>query len=118
MLLIDDSPAARRVIARRLQGAGFEVHEVGSAAEARSIELGGFSCAVVDVELADGDGPTLAVELHAKRADLPVAFFTASSASDVRERARGRGPVFTKPDMGPLLAWAKGACGVQPPPTK
>jgi len=114
VLLVDDSPAARRAIARRLQAAGFEVREVGSATDARSIDLGPFACAVVDVELADGDGPSLAVELHAKRPELPVAFFTASSSPDVHERAKGQGPVFTKPNLDPLLAWAKG----QPPPTK
>lgn len=114
LLLIDDSPAARRVIAKRLQAAGFDVTEVGSAAEARSLDLGPFACAVVDVELADGDGPSLAVELHAKRPELPVAFFTATPTPAVHERARGHGPVFTKPDLDPLLAWARS----QPPPTK
>jgi CheY-like chemotaxis protein len=114
VLLIDDSPAARHVIAGRLRAAGFDVTEVASAADARSIDLAAFACAVVDVELADGDGPSLAVELHAKRADLPVAFFTASSSPDVHTRAKGHGPVFTKPNLDPLLEWAKG----QPPPTK
>lgn len=114
VLLIDDSPAARHAIAKRLKAAGFEVHEMGSAAEARAADLGPFACAVVDVELADGDGPSLAVELHAKRPELPVAFFTASSSPDVHERAKGQGPVFTKPNLDPLLAWAQS----QPPPTK
>ena len=114
VLLVDDSPAARRAIAKRLQAAGFDVTEMGSVAEARAADLGAFACAVVDVELADGDGPALAVELHARRADLPVAFFTASSSPDVHTRAKGQGPVFTKPNLDPLLEWAKG----QPPPTK
>lgn len=114
VLLVDDSPAARHVIAKRLQAAGFDVTEMASAAEARAADLRAFTCAVVDVELLDGDGPTLAVELHAKRPDLPVAFFTASSSPDVHTRAQGQGPVFTKPNLDPLLAWAKG----QPPPTK
>jgi CheY-like chemotaxis protein len=114
VLLIDDSAAARRVIAKRFQAAGFDVTEVGSAAEARTLDLALFACAVVDVELADGDGPSLAVELHAKRPELPVAFFTASSSPDVHVRAKGQGPVFTKPNLDPLLAWARS----QPPPTK
>ena len=114
VLLVDDSPAARRAIAKRLQAAGFDVQEVGSATDARTLDLDPFACAVVDVELADGDGPSLAVELHATRPGLPVAFFTASSSPDVRERAKGQGPVFTKPNLDPLLAWAQS----QPPPTK
>ena len=112
VLLIDDSPAARHVIAKRLQAAGFDVTELGTAADARTIDLTPFACAVVDVELADGDGPSLAVELHAKRADLPVAFFTATPSPDVHSRAQGQGPVFTKPNLDPLLVWAKGASSV------
>jgi CheY-like chemotaxis protein len=114
VLLVDDSPAARHAISKRLRAAGFDVHEVASATAARTLDLGPFVCAVVDVELADGDGPSLAVELHAKRPDLPVAFFTATSTPDVHARAKGQGPVFTKPDFEPLLEWAK----TQPPPTK
>jgi DNA-binding response OmpR family regulator len=112
VLLVDDSPAARRAIAKRLQAAGFDVREVGSVADARTLDLDPFACAVVDVELADGDGPSLAVELHAKRPELPIAFFTATSSPDVKERATGHGPVFTKPDLDPLLEWAKGASSV------
>jgi DNA-binding response OmpR family regulator len=118
VLLVDDSPAARHAIAKRLQAAGFDVREVGSAADARTLDLDPFACAVVDVELADGDGPSLAVELHAKRPELPVAFFTASPSPEVELRAQGQGPVFTKPDLDPLLAWAKSAYSTQPPPTK
>jgi len=118
VLLVDDSPAARHAIAKRLKAAGFDVLEAGSAADARTVDLAPFACAVVDVELGDGDGPTLAVELHAKRPDLPVAFFTATSTPDVHERAKGQGPVFTKPNMDPLLAWAKKESRTQPPPTK
>jgi two-component system cell cycle sensor histidine kinase/response regulator CckA len=119
VLLVDDSPAARHAIAKRLQAAGFDVHEVGSATDARTLDLDPFACAVVDVELADGDGPSLAVELHAKRPELPVAFFTSSSSPDVHERAHGQGPVFTKPNLDPLLAWAKReSYSTQPPPTK
>ncbi len=108
VLLVDDSPAARHAIAKRLKAAGFEVREMASVAEARAADLGPFACAVVDVELADGDGPALAVELHAKRPELPVAFFTASSSPQVHERAKGQGPVFTKPNLDPLLEWARG----------
>jgi CheY-like chemotaxis protein len=119
VLLVDDSPAARHAIAKRLKAAGFDVHEAGSAADARTVDLAPFVCAVVDVELGDGDGPSLAVELHAKRPDLPVAFFTATSTPDVHERAKGQGPVFTKPNLDPLLEWAKReSVGTQPPPTK
>ena len=115
ILLVDDSQVARRAVAQRLRAAGFEVHEAASAAEARAVPLAGLACAIVDVELDDGDGPSLAAELHTNRPGLPLAFFTAGASTELVDRSRAYGPVFTKPDLEPLLAWVRGA---QPPPTK
>jgi DNA-binding NtrC family response regulator len=117
VLLVDDCSVARRVLARRLTTEGFAVQEAASVADARSAaDAGAFACAIFDLELADGDGAALAESLVGRRASLPVAFFTAGAALAVRDRARAQGPVFDKPDVEAIIAWATRA--VQPPPTK
>jgi DNA-binding response OmpR family regulator len=116
VLLVDDSAVARHAVARRLVAEGFVVHEAGSAAEARAVTLSGLDCAILDVELPDGDGPSLAAELRAARPGLPIAFFTAGAAPDLVKLSQAHGPVFTKPALDPLVAWAHAPS--QPPPTK
>jgi len=119
VLLVDDSPLVRRVLARRLAEEGFDVLEESLASAARRADTASLACAIVDLELADGDGPDLARALVADRASLPIAFFTAGAPSTVLERARALGPVFTKPDLEAIVAWVKRAAAEpQPPPTK
>jgi DNA-binding response OmpR family regulator len=119
ILLVDDSPVARRVLTQRLVAEGFEVCEAASLATARRMDLSQVACAIVDLELADGDGTDLARILVEKRPALPIAFFTMGTAPSLVEGARGRGAVFLKPDMNPLVAWAKRVLRPsQPPPTK
>ncbi len=78
-----------------------------------------FDCAILDLELSDGDGTDLAAILASRRPSLPVAFFTTGATPSLVENARGRGPVFLKPDVGPVVAWAKRTQRPsQPPPTK
>jgi DNA-binding NtrC family response regulator len=114
VLLVDDSPVVRRVLAHRLQGEGFDVREESSAAAARALDTSGVACVVIDIELSDGSGIELGAELLARHPKLPVAFYTASGDSGAVESARTYGPVFVKPDLEALASWVKG----QPPPTK
>ena len=122
VLLVDDSPVALRALASRLALEGFEVREAGSLQSARSLDapaLARVGCAVIDLELADGDGTDLAQALVSRRPMLPVAFFTTGATPSLVESARARGPVFLKPDLAPVVAWVKRALRPsQPPPTK
>ncbi len=119
VLLVDDSPVARRVLTQRLVAEGFEVCEAPSLAIARKMEVSLLACAIIDLELADGDGTDLAKIFAEKRPSLPIAFFTMGTAPSLVEGARGRGAVFLKPDLNPLVAWVKRAMRPsQPPPTK
>ena len=97
VLLVDDSAVARRVLARRLEAEGFLVCEASSMATARKVDCASLGCAIVDLELADGDGTDLARNLLEKRPALPIAFFTMGTAPSLVEGARARGPVFLKP---------------------
>jgi CheY-like chemotaxis protein len=130
VLLVDDSPVAQHVLAGRLRAAGFEVRLESSVAGARrSVAMGGAMggastccCAVVDLELPDGDGVALAEALQVTHSALPVAFFTAGAEPALMNRARARGPVFAKPNADAVVAWAmatrRADPGSQPPPTK
>jgi DNA-binding response OmpR family regulator len=108
LLLVDDSAVARHAIARRLTAEGFQVREAGSAAEARAVPLDGLAGAIIDVELLDGDGPSLAAELRGAQPSLPIAFFTAGASQELVARSQTFGPVLQKPALDPLVAWARG----------
>jgi CheY-like chemotaxis protein len=116
VLLVDDSPVVRRAVARRLEAEGFRVHEESSAAGAGSADASVLTCAIFDIELTDGTGTELAASLLGKRPSLPIAFFTAGAPTSLLERARAYGPVYRKPDVDGIVAWA--ARAAQPPPTK
>jgi two-component system response regulator RegA len=112
VLLVDDSPLVRRLLSKRLVAEGFAVREEGTAAKARALDPAGLVCAVVDLELADGDGPDLAAVLLARKPTLPLAFFTATASSALVERARAHGPVFAKSkptDVDSIVEWVKRA---------
>jgi DNA-binding response OmpR family regulator len=107
------------VLARRLEAEGFQVSEAASMGAARKVDFASLGCAIIDLELPDGDGTDLARALLGKRPALPVAFFTMGTAPSLVEGARARGPVFLKPDMSPVVAWVKRTTRPsQPPPTK
>ena len=122
VLLVDDSPVARRVLAERLTAEGCAVREEGSVHGGRGLDamaLAGLACAVLELDLGDGDGADLAASLLAKRPSLPIAFFTAGATPSLVESARARGPVFRTPDLHALIAWVKRTQRPSyPPPTK
>jgi DNA-binding NarL/FixJ family response regulator len=65
--------------------------------------------ALLDLDLGDGDGDDVARALHARRPDLPVAFFSASTSAELVDRARAIGPVFAKPgELDAAVAWVRG----------
>jgi CheY-like chemotaxis protein len=119
LLLVDDSPVARRAVARRLEADGFDVREEGSASAAATVDAAQIDAAVIDIELPDGSGIDLAAALRSRVPALPVAFFTATASAAVIAQARPHGEVFAKPDLDQLVAWARRVAGpTQPPPTK
>jgi two-component system, OmpR family, response regulator len=119
VLLVDDSAVVRRVLARRLEAEGFQVSEAPSMGAARKVDFATLGCAILDLELPDGDGTDLARLLVERRPGLAIAFFTMGTAPSLVEGARARGPVFVKPDLNPVVAWVRRTTRPsQPPPTK
>jgi CheY-like chemotaxis protein len=108
VLVVDDSALARRALSKALGAAGLAVHEESSVAAGASVDLGEMACAVLDLELEDGDGTEIATKLRASDPKFPIAFFSAGATPDVVEKARALGPVFSKSDGLPdAVAWAR-----------
>jgi two-component system response regulator RegA len=119
VLVVDDCTLVRRTLASRFSNDGLEVREAGSFHAARAIDCESLACAVLDLQLGDGDGTDLAAALLRKRPTLPIAFFTGGSVPALVESARCRGPVFLKNDANSLFAWVRRTVRPsQPPPTK
>lgn len=90
VLLVDDDPAVRGVMAAQLSDLGYAVLEAGDAAEALAwLGRGAPIDAVLsDVAMPGTDGVTLAAELRRQRPGLPVLFMTGHA-----DRARLVGEV-------------------------
>jgi len=92
VLLVDDSPFFRNMLAPVLQAAGFEVVTAGSGAEALAHIDGGRTVDVVitDIEMPEMDGFafTQALRQHPRGAELPV--IGLSSIVSAEAIARGR----------------------------
>ncbi len=77
VLIVDDEPIVRDVVARYLKREGYETLEAGDGVAARSlIESGAPSLVVLDVMLPGTDGLTLCRWIRG-RGDLPVIMLTA-----------------------------------------
>ncbi|MCY9784733.1 response regulator transcription factor [Nocardiopsis sp. EMB25] len=88
VLVVDDEPNIRELLAASLELDGFTAVRAGDAAGAReSAREHGPALAVVDVMLPDGDGFALAADLRAEHPDLPVLFLTARDS--VTDRVAG-----------------------------
>ncbi|MFN2564203.1 MAG: ATP-binding protein [Gemmatimonadaceae bacterium] len=73
VLVVEDEPAAARVLEIMLQRAGYAVAAVGSLADARrALESLHPSAVLLDVQLPDGSGLELAEELAARPTKIPV----------------------------------------------
>jgi DNA-binding response OmpR family regulator len=105
VLVADDSPLVRDIVAKRVAAAGLEAWPCESVVTARAAPAEDIACALLDLDLGDGKGTDVAVFLRAARPDLPIAFFSGS-APELAAGALSFGPVFVKPDeLDEAIAW-------------
>ena len=94
-LVVDDSRAMRRIIARYLQDLGFEVHEAASGVEALVLaeKLEGLKLVLLDWNMPEMDGRALLQRLREdpKHADLPIMMVTTESEMEQVEVALNAG---------------------------
>ena len=90
-LVVDDSRAMRRIIARYLQDLGFEVHEAASGLEAlvSAPKIPGLQLILLDWNMPEMDGRTLLERLRQDPdyADIPIMMVTTESEMEQVEVA-------------------------------
>jgi DNA-binding response OmpR family regulator len=109
ILVVEDEPLVRDLVALNLQHAGYDVETAATFADglAQLSERGRFALAIVDVMLPGGDGMELVRRARAARVDIPILMLTArgESTAKVRGLDAGADDYVTKPfDVSELLA--------------
>lgn len=116
LLLVEDDPLMRMVVAGNLEAAGFRVEEAGSGEEARAIwtRTGGVAAAIVDIGLPDCRGDQLASEFRASMPNLPIILATGYDEKVVAPGFVGSrySRVLAKPYDDTALLGVLGALGV------
>src|ERR671929_1055397 len=100
ILLIDDEPVVRNLMAEILESAGYEVTKAETAERALDLlETSDPSLVVSDVVMPGLSGLDLLDALSERRASLPVVLVTASGTYDTLSQAltRGAAGLVTKP---------------------
>jgi two-component system, NtrC family, response regulator GlrR len=100
ILVVDDDRNLLEVVKMRLEIANYEVEAVLKEEEAlRAVTEKAFDIAIVDLQLAQGDGISLMEEMHNILPDLPVMILTAhgSIESAVEAIKKGAHSYLTKP---------------------
>ncbi len=106
VLLVDDSPLVVHAVSKRLRELAISAVVYDSVASSVGATLADVACALLDLELADGDGVAIANHLRATAPNVAIAFFSGGAPDDLRARASALGRVFTKPDdLEEAIAW-------------
>jgi two-component system response regulator MprA len=87
VLVVEDDPELRLLLARGLREEGFSVVVAANAAAAMGYDQADLDLAVIDVGLPDADGRDLCQALRARGFEAPVLFLTARDA--ITDRVSG-----------------------------
>lgn len=98
VLVADDEPELRRVVARMLSSLGHRAETVGDGAElVRRAQAGEPDAVVSDVGMPGEDGLRAAARLKRARPALRLVIMTGDPEAAALARAAGLGPVLMKP---------------------
>jgi len=100
VLVVDDDPEIREVLAMRLEALGLVVTAVGGPREAlTTLDAGGFDLALFDLRMEPMDGIALIEAAHERLPGLPVLIMTAHGSIEDAVAAihRGAFDYLTKP---------------------
>ena len=108
LLIVDDIPDNREILARRLQRRGFSVTEAAGGVDAlQRLERESFDLVLLDIRMPDMDGLEVLRRVRSAKSqtDLPVIMCTANNASaDVVDAlAAGANDYVSKPIDFPVL---------------
>jgi len=94
LLVVDDSPSLRRMIAACLRAGGYEVTEAADGDQAHALAANtGFGLLVTDQVMPGMDGLTLIRRLRAtaRHAGTPILMLTTEADDSIRKQAREAG---------------------------
>lgn len=102
VLVVDDSPGVRQIVAGALAAGGFDTVVAGTAEEAVDIVgAGGVDAIVVDYSLPGSDGISLVEDVRSRSTVLPIVMMSAVAdrADQDRAKAAGVDAYFDKSDF-------------------
>lgn len=94
VLILDDNADNRKLLVYALHGHNYEICEAALGQEVLAmLENGGgsFDLALLDVELPDGDGLTLATKLREHSPEIVLIMLSANDSVDLVQHARALG---------------------------
>ncbi|WP_158045318.1 response regulator transcription factor [Skermanella pratensis] len=114
VLVVDDSKLARMVVKRILEKtrSDWEIVEAASAQEALGLLADkGIDIALIDFNMPDRDGLSLAEEMRAANPDMPMAIISANAQDAILARARELDTAFVEKPLTEesLAAFLSGA---------
>ncbi len=110
ILVVDDSPSLRRMIAITLKGAGYDVVEAEDGLDALDkVAVARFDAVLTDQNMPRMDGISFIREFRtrAEGQGVPVVFLSTESEGELKDKARAAGALgwMTKPfDQAKLLS--------------
>jgi len=100
VLIVDDDPRIRNLLAESLQTLGYETRVAGDGNEAMdNVRSGKLDCVISDIRMPELDGLTLLHQIKAEQPSLPVVMITGFAFQQHRDRAMNSGAAgfITKP---------------------
>ncbi len=107
ILIVDDEPSMRRILASSLRQENYDVVEAGSVAHARrALAIESFDAVITDQKMADGQGLDVLAVARESDPALSVVFLTAYATVElaVESMRRGAFDFITKPFVSEVLA--------------
>lgn len=95
VLLVEDDPELARTVERILVRYGHVTHAVSTVGAADAVAES-FDCAILDLDLPDGSGVSIAEQLLDRGQVGAVVFFSACTEADIVARATALGPFVPK----------------------
>jgi DNA-binding NtrC family response regulator len=92
ILLVDDEPSMRRILASNLRQDQHQIWEAGGVGEAqRSLAAYDFDVVITDQKMPDGDGLTVLASAHEIDPTLPVIVLTAMASIELAVESMRKG---------------------------
>ena len=96
ILVVDDSPSVRQMIARTLQGAGYRVETAVDGQDALELtQRQSFAAVITDQNMPrlDGLGFCKAFRARPGNQGIPVVFLSTESEASIKEKAKAAGAI-------------------------